>query len=144
MVQCNSDKDLYLIRPANGGPTKWINRQLLILDPRKDSYPSESLDPLQGLPETTVQPDGSSSSTSVGDSDEDNWVIIYDGTKPTLPSTPPAANVEDLPLSNLDSHEQSHTPLQQPQGATVPEPTPGLRRSKRLTAKRGQYPAAIT
>ena len=40
VVKCNIDQDLYEVRPALGGPTKWLNRKMLILDPRGDQIKS--------------------------------------------------------------------------------------------------------
>ena len=44
VVRSRSDQNLYEVRPDNGGPAKWVNRKLLIQDPR-----SGSLDPPGGL-----------------------------------------------------------------------------------------------
>ena len=34
VVSANNDVNLYEVRPALGGPVKWLNRKLLVLDPR--------------------------------------------------------------------------------------------------------------
>ncbi len=34
VVNCKTDRNIYEIRPAHGGPSKWVNRKLLIADPR--------------------------------------------------------------------------------------------------------------
>ena len=34
VVSANDDLNLYEVRPALGGPAKWLNRKLLVLDPR--------------------------------------------------------------------------------------------------------------
>ena len=34
VVNCKTDRNIYEIRPAHGGPSKWVNRKLLIVDPR--------------------------------------------------------------------------------------------------------------
>ena len=44
VVRSKTDQNLYEVRPDNGGPAKWVNRKLLIQDPR-----SGSLDPPGGL-----------------------------------------------------------------------------------------------
>ena len=45
VVSANDDLNLYEIRPALGGPAKWLNRKLLVLDPRGEpNRPAVGLD----------------------------------------------------------------------------------------------------
>ena len=34
VVRSKTDRNLYEIRPAHGGPSKWVNRKMLVVDPR--------------------------------------------------------------------------------------------------------------
>ena len=47
VVKRNSAKDLYAVRPALGGPERWLNRKLLVLDPRGELTQLNSLN--QGI-----------------------------------------------------------------------------------------------
>ena len=38
VVNANIDQNLYEIRPVHGGPTRWVNRKLLVQDPRADVH----------------------------------------------------------------------------------------------------------
>lgn len=66
VVSCNEEKGVYQIRPVAGGKARWVNRQLLISDPRKETDTSFDRDPLQVLPCTQ------DSSDSENESDEDD------------------------------------------------------------------------
>ena len=73
VVKCNIDQDLYEVRPALGGPTKWLNRKMLILDPRGDHM--KSGEPLGDLFDTScLHSDIDASSSS--DSDEE-LVMVF-------------------------------------------------------------------
>ena len=50
VVQVNADQNMYEVRPALGGEPKWVNRKMLVLDPR-DELPDEPIG-LRALPET--------------------------------------------------------------------------------------------
>ena len=60
VVRSKTDRNLYEIRPAHGGPSKWVNRKMLIVDPRP------------GEPAATIGSDCPPVvDTSVGDSESD-------------------------------------------------------------------------
>ena len=135
VVQCNLDGDLFLVRPAEGGNSKWLNRKLLILDPRRESTLKESEDPLQGLP--GLFSSDPPHSEPLLDSD-DSWVITYDQKRPALPhDAQPNGQKERVP-------SRTNAPIQ-PSSHALSENTAGPRRSQRLQAKRcGKWPNSIT
>ena len=50
VVEVNPEQDLDIVRPVGGGAPKWLNRRMLVRDPRTEPFASELGDPLQGLP----------------------------------------------------------------------------------------------
>ena len=76
VVNANTDQNLYEIRPVHGGPTRWVNRKLLVQDPRADVHD---------------QPVGLSVLPQVEDSDVDEDVAEEESEE-----TEAAAGVADL------------------------------------------------
>ena len=140
---------MYLVRPAEGGVGKWVNRQLLILDPRRESI--EPPDPLEGLPDTSFTVDCDVAPAEEG-SDDDQWVLTYDPPKPETPFTPPGTTVSEPLSEGLSSLQGPDNPTspsvlsEQTQSSTkTASASQELRRSKRLQEKlAGQWPNAIT
>ena len=48
VTECNEEQDLFAVRPTLGGKEKWVNRRLLILDPRDEVEPHKFLPELNG------------------------------------------------------------------------------------------------
>ena len=65
----NREKDVYAIRPVSGGPEKWVNRKLLILDPRVEPIVPE-------FPVPMVEHSSDSEEES-NDSDDDSVEYQY-------------------------------------------------------------------
>ena len=76
VVNANTDQNLYEIRPVHGGPTRWVNRKLLVQDPRAGVHD---------------QPVGLSVLPQVEDSDVDEDVAEEESEE-----TEAAAGVADL------------------------------------------------
>lgn len=47
VVKCGAHQDLFLIRPAVGGDSRWVNRKMLTPDPRKELSDVRGDDPLK-------------------------------------------------------------------------------------------------
>ena len=56
VVKANTEKDLYAIMPASGGPEKCVNRKMLIPDPRGVLHGVD--DPLECLPRIVDEQNG--------------------------------------------------------------------------------------
>ena len=146
VVQCNSDRDVYLVRPAEKGVEKWVNRQMLILDPRRESV--EPPDSLEGLPDASLVAHCDKAPGEDG-SDDDQWVLTCDPPKPETPTNPPVLKPPSKsPSSFQRSDISTPSPVQTEQtqsSAETASASQGLRRSKRLQEKlAGQWPNAIT
>ena len=143
VVKSNEEGDLYAIKPVEGGSNRWVNRKMLILDPRGDTTEAniqgEPSLPLPGLLEEESEADSDESSS------EYDFVLA------------PPANSEDLaPKSSEPQPPGSDGKVEiQPPGFGVPfqcsmqgpplPSSPQLRRSERLRRKRqGCWPDAIT
>ena len=74
VVKCYLEKNVYGIRPVLGGPEKWVNRKLLVDDPREGT--PRPLSPLASLP----LPDVSSESDSSESTSLDNSEVVEDDT----------------------------------------------------------------
>ena len=46
VVKCGKHQDLFLVKPTVGGESKWVNRKMLIIDPRKEPCGLNGDDPL--------------------------------------------------------------------------------------------------
>ena len=90
----NSEQDLYEIRLALGGPTRWVNRRMLIRDPR-DEFPEDSDIEPNILPEVSF---GSNSDTD-SSSDSDPDFLMFLKTPEMLPVDEGVDNdnLEELP-----------------------------------------------
>lgn len=113
VVKRNSAKDLYAVRPALGGPERWLNRKMLVLDPRGEL--TQSGDPFQKLP--TIKDCSDSDTGSTSDDSEDELLIAVPGR---------LSDRADKSVAKLPSGEEA-----------VPQPkeTTGPRRSERLRQK---------
>ena len=132
VTECNEEQDLFAVRPTLGGKEKWVNRRLLILDPRDEVEPHKFLPELNGS-------DGSDSLSSPDDLDSrelgfgsdssssDDEVLVCAPSKTVAPSEPSPQNRSKCPG-----------------GSTAPVVEP--RRSERLRLKRrlDNWPSAIT
>lgn len=73
VVRCNAEQDLYEVRPALGGHRKWLNRKMLIIDPRREL--TTIGEPLQNvLCDGNLQSDVHDSSSE--DSDEESLHVV--------------------------------------------------------------------
>ena len=112
---------------------KWVNRRMLILDPRKESIVPEMGSPLRGLPVV----DSSCPSLT----EEYDWAWIFE---PSQCSTSLSAKDPN------DQVAQTRSELEDsPRSSVINEPTrsdaTGLRRSTRIQERRlGKWPNAIT
>ena len=92
IVALNDKSNLCEIRPAMGGPSRWINRKMLVIDPREASVtlepPNELLsDSVLGLDDLEDSVSGSGESS---DQDEPEFQFVYE------PNPPDRADVEDV------------------------------------------------
>ena len=124
VVRSNPSQDLYAVRPAFGGPEKWLNRKMLLLDPRGElSLPlgPQSKNSLDGDDHSL-----SDRSSSDPESSGDEWVLTAPpGAKPRR------SEVKTPPFGT------THT------SSSQGEPP---RRSERLRKRRGTapWPNAVT
>ncbi len=130
VVKCNAEQDLYEVRPALGGPGKWLNRKMLIIDPRREL--TNVGEPLQDVFNTDALQTDTDESSSEG-SDEELVVAIPQG----LFEVPKMATSDVGKPTKQPDHDDKVA-----QSSAVP----GLRRSKRIEEKRilGSWPSAIT
>ena len=145
VVDCNPEGDLFGIRPVLGGPKKWLNRKLLLLDPREEfTEDQHGLD--QVLPEvdsssadesTSNHDLGSSESENETSSDEELLFIPSD-----LFAPPPQDGSDTQPIGGESPHPQCKRSPKTP----AHEPTGALRRSKRIAQRKDHChgPDAIT
>ena len=85
VVKCNADGDLYAVRPICGGTEKWLNRKMLIEDPRDElPMPREPFPNLPGF-------DDSSDHESESDSESFDVVVL---TAPPQVLKPPVVTKE--------------------------------------------------
>ena len=136
VVNCNSDQDLYAVRPAVGGAKKWVNRRSLIPDPR-GVLPAELRgdDPLTNLPLPSGQDsDKCYYSSSDSDSDDDCVVIVQSAPKRNIPILTGETMIASKKATSMTTC------------ATLPVSTDtGVRRSERLQMKRsGCWPKGVT
>ena len=138
VVKCNAQQDLYEVRPVLGGPRKWLNRKMLIIDPRREL--TNIGEPLQDMLCTgDLQSDVDESSSE--DSDEELVVAIPKGLFEVRKVVSPTIDKSTNPL---DRHTK---PLDRDDEASMQFPgVPVLRRSKCIEEKRslGIWPSAIT
>ena len=138
VLKCNKEKDLYAVRPVLGGESKWLNRKLLVLDPRGNF--SELDEPRQLLPDPGSQSDLESSEkddmpeTEFSSSDEELVVIPANLFPPQIPqkkaSSPRTTGAPTAALSETDDRHSEDPPL---------------RWSRRLASKRKSgWQSAIT
>ena len=135
VIKRNKNGDLYAIRPSRGGKERWVNRKMLILDPRGETVDYDYEEPSFGLP---LVPESSSDSEESDESPDWDWVIqplpeqSASRSEPTTPNTqPPSAS--DLVPKRPDKHvSEKHAD----EGA--------LRRSERIRKRLAGWPNAIT
>ena len=126
VIKTNSEKDLYAIVPLAGGPEKWVNRKMLIPDPRGVLH--KPIDPLQGLPRAD---DEQHSARDDSDSESEGELI------PVMPPSP--SKPDDNPLKSGTQRSEPHTRSSQSKPGQV------LRRSERLRRKRSSsWPKDVT
>ena len=132
MVKTNTEKDLYAIVPTAGGPEKWVNRKMLIPDPR--GVLRKSIDPLECLPRLMDQ-----QTDNVEDSEsEEEGEFVTTGHYDPLdkPSKPGPGGFKG---------DRSCSPHAEPANLDLGPPIQTLRRSERLKKKRsGSWPKHVT
>ena len=90
VINMNEEKDVLQIKPLLGGKSKWVNREMVILDPRQEvEIPST---------QEIKWPDFPQSETSESDSDSDNDEIYWE----MLPNAPEPE--QETPPSPPDQH----------------------------------------
>ena len=106
VTNCNEERTIYEIRTAMGGPSKWVNRKMLVADPRGVESREERPDILPGLDAFSSDED------SVSEQGEDPWLITFN---------PEEEANEEIPLDQVVDPQD-----------VLEEPQPGPRRSARL------------
>ena len=153
VVKRNEEGSLYAVRPFDGGAQRWVNRKMLVLDPRGESVEFSSGVPSFNLP--FFEGNGMKKAESDDSSDEDNWAVVpssdckteslqpFAGT-PVVKDTPTRVNTSGLPTHGTPMKTGASSPST-PAHDSPPASDTVLRRSERLRQKRsGCWPNAIT
>ena len=134
VVKANAENDIYAIRPSAGGKEKWVNRKLLVLDPR--GLDVKFGEPLRNLPSVDGTASRGDSCDSETESDDD---LVMSG--------PPVKSANQTAPSPVKSGVTKESGGLSDIVGVVPKVVKGKgpRRSERLRRKcSGSWPNDIT
>ena len=134
VVKSNDENDLLAVRPIYGGHEKWLNRRMVILDPRGELEVPEKTFGI--LPPVVESSDDEVESDSGSSSDEELMIIPQGLFAPTAVGEP---NCLTLPRRESLTKEEPEAPTAPHEGDLPSAP----RRSKRI-AKRRERCGAVT
>ena len=153
IIERNRDGDLYAIRSSFGGTKRWVNRKMLIIDPRGETVEYNCKDPPLGLPLMS----GSDDPDPADSDDSSEWDVLvptFHGVGRNEPELTAPDGSPPCEESVLERPKKSRGSFADTPCDTVPGPSTGTaadkpehstpRRSERIRRRLSTWPNAIT